>query len=442
MDRDAVLRPHLVKLVDAHHPTVGQDHGPSLQVELSGGVPDDRGGETGGRGPFARGVDGDGRDLGGELQELRLRRGGVSEQQDVDVASAPGAVGEALAGPAEEQASQSLFHVGVAKDVGRHPSEKLLRGPRRARERPELELFFRGKSRSRRGAGAVGVVDDADDAEVRHLHGRGGARAAAVLPATAVAAASARGEGRVHADGGDSRPGGDGPHEAPVDDRQQGARQVPRGDVLGPLLELDRLLVDEGGPPLQDDERVDAAAPGAVGAPRDGRPASGDGVAWLMCGGGGGGGGGGWKGKRVSFLSALRGKKKTLPLCLHRKIKIPSSYSPAALPPPPPSQYRGMCAPPSPGAIGTPRVLRQTLHWRTMRVALCFGLDEAVTIPGTMTRRETCEAARSRRVPGPKAVEEWSITWTSGGGGGAAGSPMAPRAPPAAAGSRTVLCWT
>jgi hypothetical protein len=91
--------------------------------------------------------------------------------------------------------------------------------------------------------------------------------------------------------------------------------------------------------------------------------------------------------------------------------------------------------------MGTPRVLRQTLHCSTMRVALCLGFEAAVTIPGTMTRRETCAAARSRSVPGPNEVEECSMTWTSGGGGGACGSPLAPRAP-AAVGSRTVLCWT
>ena len=55
VDRDAVLGPHLVKLVDAHHPPVRQHHGPALQVELAPRVLDDGGGQPGGGGALARG---------------------------------------------------------------------------------------------------------------------------------------------------------------------------------------------------------------------------------------------------------------------------------------------------------------------------------------------------------------------------------------------------
>ena len=284
MDRHAVLGPHLVELVDAHDAAVSQHHRAPLEVKLPGSVADHRRGQTGGTRPFARGVDGDGRDLGRKLQKLRLGRRRVPQEQHVDVAAAPGAVGEPLARAAEEQARQGLLDVLVAKDVGGHTGKELAGRPGGAGEGAELELLLGREGRPRGGPRAVGVVDDAHDAEVGDLHGGRGPRAAAVFPAAAVAAAAARRERRVHADGGHARPGGDRAHEPAVDDGEQRPRQVPRGDVLGPLLELDGLLVDERGAALEDLERVDAAAARAVGAPRDRGASAGDGVAFGSIG--------------------------------------------------------------------------------------------------------------------------------------------------------------
>ena len=67
-----------------------------LQVKLAMAVPDDAGGETGGRGALARGVHSDGGRLGGKLEELRLGRGRISKQQNIDVTAPPCAVRQLL----------------------------------------------------------------------------------------------------------------------------------------------------------------------------------------------------------------------------------------------------------------------------------------------------------------------------------------------------------
>lgn len=67
-----------------------------LQVKLAMAVPDDAGGETGGRGALAGGVHGDGRCLGRKLEELRLGRGRISQQEHIDVPAPPCAVRQLL----------------------------------------------------------------------------------------------------------------------------------------------------------------------------------------------------------------------------------------------------------------------------------------------------------------------------------------------------------
>lgn len=73
-----------------------QQWGPHLQVELAVVVLDNTCSETGGRGALARRVHGNGGCLGGKLEELGLRCGGISKQQHVDVATSPCAIRQLL----------------------------------------------------------------------------------------------------------------------------------------------------------------------------------------------------------------------------------------------------------------------------------------------------------------------------------------------------------
>eukprot|EP00955_Chlamydomonas_euryale_P023219 244760-Chlamydomonas_euryale.AAC.4 len=94
VDRDAVLVAHLVKLVDAHHASVCQHHGASLEPLLAGvvvvrdgrGEPDARGAAPSGRHRVWRNVH-------RRAQHLRLGDARVANEQAVDVAAEVGAVG-------------------------------------------------------------------------------------------------------------------------------------------------------------------------------------------------------------------------------------------------------------------------------------------------------------------------------------------------------------
>mmetsp|Transcript_7151 Transcript_7151/g.18603 ORF Transcript_7151/g.18603 Transcript_7151/m.18603 type:complete len:462 (-) Transcript_7151:622-2007(-) len=88
VDRRAVLVVHLVELVDQAHAAVGEHQRATLERPLARHlVAVDRGGEPDGRGALARGVDGAVSGLLDVLEELRLGRARVAEQQHVDVAT-------------------------------------------------------------------------------------------------------------------------------------------------------------------------------------------------------------------------------------------------------------------------------------------------------------------------------------------------------------------
>mmetsp|Transcript_16612 Transcript_16612/g.50416 ORF Transcript_16612/g.50416 Transcript_16612/m.50416 type:complete len:211 (-) Transcript_16612:1135-1767(-) len=90
---------HLVELVDADDAAVGEDHRAALEVKVARArLLRDRRGEAGGGGPLAGRVDASRGRLLDELEKLRLCDGGVAEQQHVDVAAQPRAVGELFAG--------------------------------------------------------------------------------------------------------------------------------------------------------------------------------------------------------------------------------------------------------------------------------------------------------------------------------------------------------
>ena len=117
MNGDSVLDPHFIEFVDADDPPVCQDHGASLELELSGGgVLDDAGRESGCGGAFAGSVYANGGDSFDILEELALGGAGVSDQKYVDIAPELGLVGQQLFAAAEEQTGNGLFDVVVAVD--------------------------------------------------------------------------------------------------------------------------------------------------------------------------------------------------------------------------------------------------------------------------------------------------------------------------------------
>eukprot|EP00976_Prorocentrum_cordatum_P062343 1176689-Prorocentrum_minimum.AAC.2 len=103
VDGHAVLRTHLVELVDAHHATIREHHGPPFQVGLPGrGVLDDGRRETRRRRALAGCVDRDGRGLVHELEQLGLGSGGVTQQEHVHVSPQPCPVGQTFPCATEE----------------------------------------------------------------------------------------------------------------------------------------------------------------------------------------------------------------------------------------------------------------------------------------------------------------------------------------------------
>lgn len=97
MNGDPVLVPHLVKLVNADDSTVGEDHRAAFEVKLPRlRIPLHRRRQTCRRGPLARSVDRDRRDFLDEFQQLRFGGTGVTEHEDVDVATEAHAVGQDL----------------------------------------------------------------------------------------------------------------------------------------------------------------------------------------------------------------------------------------------------------------------------------------------------------------------------------------------------------
>ncbi len=76
-----------------------------------GGVPHDGGSEASSTAALPRGVDANGRHLLHKLEQLALGCPRVSQQQEVDVATAIQAVGETLAGATKQQAGDGFLDV-------------------------------------------------------------------------------------------------------------------------------------------------------------------------------------------------------------------------------------------------------------------------------------------------------------------------------------------
>ena len=121
VDRNSVLISHFVKLVDAYHSPVRDDHCPTLKVELalqfSGDISTgsfttvtiahrnrislNDGRQTGGTASFPRCVNRDGGHFLHELQKLTFGRTRIAQQQNVDVSAETHPIWKDLLRPAE-----------------------------------------------------------------------------------------------------------------------------------------------------------------------------------------------------------------------------------------------------------------------------------------------------------------------------------------------------
>ena len=108
MDGDSVLVAHLIELVNADDATVGEDHGPTLEVELPTAVPDHRRRETGGGTALPRSVHADGR----HLRTIFSTQHTTKESNLVATADIifPKIMQLPLRNPKQMLDSQSLFH--------------------------------------------------------------------------------------------------------------------------------------------------------------------------------------------------------------------------------------------------------------------------------------------------------------------------------------------
>mmetsp|Transcript_28087 Transcript_28087/g.61018 ORF Transcript_28087/g.61018 Transcript_28087/m.61018 type:complete len:598 (+) Transcript_28087:901-2694(+) len=117
-----ILLVHQFELVDAADAVVCQHEGSRLDdlflVHLH--VSRHRGGETRGRRGFARREDSARQELGGPLQQGTLRRGGVSEEADVDVSAKFDAFLRPLGSGTDQHEEDALLHLEATVNVRCH----------------------------------------------------------------------------------------------------------------------------------------------------------------------------------------------------------------------------------------------------------------------------------------------------------------------------------
>ena len=111
MNCHLIVLVHLIKLIDATNPIVGQHERSGLDAELSRVlIAHDGGGESGGGGGLAGGVDAAvGEEAVDVLEELGLGGGGVADDADVDVAAEADAFGGGFVYAAEEHEEDAAF---------------------------------------------------------------------------------------------------------------------------------------------------------------------------------------------------------------------------------------------------------------------------------------------------------------------------------------------
>ena len=130
VNRDAVNVRHLVKLVDAHHPAVGEHHRACLEPALARLlVRRDRGGETDAGAAAAGRGDRERRGAEHEAEQLRLGRGRVADHEHVDVTADVRPVREVLLRAAEQEEEDGLLDELVPVDGRRERLGEQLEDP-------------------------------------------------------------------------------------------------------------------------------------------------------------------------------------------------------------------------------------------------------------------------------------------------------------------------
>lgn len=247
--------------------SVGEDHGPALQIELALGVANDRRRQARGGTALARRVYAHGSDLGDEFEKLGLGHGGVAQQQDVDVAAQTHAVVEFFATAAQQLTRQCFFNVHRvgSGNVRRNGSLQNVVHFGVATQRAK-GLFF-GRSKGHGLAVRIIVLEQAHDAEIDRFGG------------FLVVATRRHGceEGR-NAPNRNARSRGRHVHQASFGRQEDGAGHFSRRDSFWRFLQFERLLIDEFGFVGDGNERVGCGRTlGVVASLRKGNAAKGAG---------------------------------------------------------------------------------------------------------------------------------------------------------------------
>ena len=121
MDRDLIVRVHLVEFVDAAHAVVREHQRPGLDAKVARVlIARDGGGQAGGARRLARRVDAPvGQEGVNELEKLRLRRRRIPDDAYVDVPAQANALGCSFVYAGEEHEEDAAFDFLVAEGRGR-----------------------------------------------------------------------------------------------------------------------------------------------------------------------------------------------------------------------------------------------------------------------------------------------------------------------------------
>mmetsp|Transcript_39689 Transcript_39689/g.86522 ORF Transcript_39689/g.86522 Transcript_39689/m.86522 type:complete len:515 (-) Transcript_39689:482-2026(-) len=117
VDGNTIVLAHLVELVDADGTPISEDHGTGLKVELpAASIPDHCRSETRTTGAPAGGAHGQLGHIHHEAEHLRLPARGVADEENINIATQVGAIGEVLLRAAHHLQEQPLLYFLVAAD--------------------------------------------------------------------------------------------------------------------------------------------------------------------------------------------------------------------------------------------------------------------------------------------------------------------------------------
>mmetsp|Transcript_1043 Transcript_1043/g.2254 ORF Transcript_1043/g.2254 Transcript_1043/m.2254 type:complete len:452 (+) Transcript_1043:1112-2467(+) len=154
VDGHPILLPHLIELIDTHHPTVREHHGSRLEPAFPRlGTGGDRSGEADAATSPSGGRNGERRHLERRPQNLRLGRTGIPHHENVNVPTEVRAIVEVPSAAPQQLQHERPFDLSVSVDGGRGaPSKKV------QHVRPGADLFDFAQVVDRELSGARGGV--------------------------------------------------------------------------------------------------------------------------------------------------------------------------------------------------------------------------------------------------------------------------------------------